>query len=138
MFPEKHFACAKHWICWLTSAKTHSIKSLFRWFFDLCHYISESLNVMGKITFIFVFSRRKSNSLLKIYSRDFFMQANVIKPKLIKNLNIDFSGLVQSIWSWILNGRATTKKWIVSWTFNRMHQFIDLWLLKTGATDQYS
>ena len=82
MFPEKHFTYVKHWFCWLTSAYRQPINSLFCWFLDLCHKISENLNEMGKNGFIFVFSRRKANWVLKIYSWKFFFQANVI-PQLV-------------------------------------------------------
>ena len=39
---------------------TQPLNSTFCWFLDRCHKNSDYLDVMGKMAFIFVFSRRKN------------------------------------------------------------------------------
>ena len=71
-FLQKDFTHAKLWICFFISVYIQHLNSLFCWFLDRCHKVSENLDVMGKMAFIHVFSRRKANWVLKICSWDFF------------------------------------------------------------------
>ena len=48
-------------------------------FLDLCHKFSENLDMIGKMALIFVFSRRKANWMLKIYSWEFFYRPVLFK-----------------------------------------------------------
>ena len=72
VFLQKHFMYAKNWICWLSSAWTQLINSLFCWFFGFCQFFSLNLDIMEKMAFIFVFSRRKANWMMKICCWEFF------------------------------------------------------------------
>ena len=62
--------------------KTQPINSLFCWFLDFCHKITENMDVIGEMAFIFAFSRRKANWILKTYSWEFFLQASVSSAEL--------------------------------------------------------
>ena len=53
--------------------------SIFCRFLDLYHKISDVLDVIGKMAFIFVFSWRKAKIIMKIQTWYFFLQASVIR-----------------------------------------------------------